>query len=303
VRLTTARRLRETPVDCARWAGTDATGSLEDLENSHLKRYSAFIRGTGYESPPQTFDRAADLLRSYRLFPPDVIEATVCWPDARVAPGAVVVQRSFIGPLAVESAVRIEDLEDDLTFAGRRVAFSAVTLRGHPLRGAETVELLMHETGRIELHFTSAARPAGWLARLGGPFTRWMQVRANRAALAYFRTLVAETGPRAEPPSPRNADRLTLWETAELLSTANAEPMPTATTEPMPTAAAADTTAPAEGPASASRPAQKPPSASTPAEGTADTSAPPEEADETSIRAERAVPSGVGGGDAAREAE
>jgi uncharacterized protein (UPF0548 family) len=216
VRLTTARRLRESPVDCARWAGTEATGSLEDLDNSHLERYSAFIRGTGYESPPQTFDRAADLLRSYRLFPPDLIETTVCWPEARVAPGAVVVQRSFIGPLAVESAIRVEELEDELTFAGRRFAFSVVTLLGHPLRGAETIALLMHETGRIELHFTSASRPAGLLARLGGPFTRWMQVRANRAALAFFRSLVAATGPQAEPPSPRNAQRLTLWEASEV---------------------------------------------------------------------------------------
>jgi uncharacterized protein (UPF0548 family) len=216
VRLTTARRLRETPVDCARWAAEEPSGSLEDLETSTLARYSAFIRGTGYESPPQTFDRAADLLRSYRLFPPEVIESTVCTPDARIAPGAVVVQRSFVGPLAVESAVRVDAVEDELTFAGRRAAFSVVTLRGHPLRGAETVALLMHETGRIELHFTSASRPAGLLARLGGPFTRWMQVRANRAALAYFRSLVADTGPRAEPPSPRNAQRLTLWETSEI---------------------------------------------------------------------------------------
>jgi uncharacterized protein (UPF0548 family) len=216
VRLTTAQRLRETPVDCARWAAEEPSGSLEDLENSTLARYSAFIRGTGYESPPQTFDRAADLLLSYRLFPAEVIESTVCTPDARIALGAVVVQRSFVGPLAVESAVRVEAMEDDLTFAGRRLAFSVVTLRGHPLRGAETIALLMHETGRIELHFTSASRPAGLLARLGGPFTRRMQVRANRAAFAYFRSLVADTGPRAEPPSPRNAQRLTLWETSDL---------------------------------------------------------------------------------------
>jgi uncharacterized protein (UPF0548 family) len=228
VRLTTAQRLRETPVDCARWAAEEPSGSLEDLENSTLARYSAFIRGTGYESPPQTFDRAALLLLSYRLFPPEVIESTVCTPDARIAPGAVVVQRSFIGPLAVESAVRVEAMEDDLTFAGRRAAFSVVTLRGHPLRGAETIALLMHESGRIELHFTSASRPAGLLARLGGPFTRRMQVRANRAALAYFRSLVAETGPRAEPPSPRNAQRLTLWEASEIarpaVATTIAEP-------------------------------------------------------------------------------
>ena len=31
VRLTTARRLRETPVDCTRWAAEEPSGSLEDL--------------------------------------------------------------------------------------------------------------------------------------------------------------------------------------------------------------------------------------------------------------------------------
>jgi uncharacterized protein (UPF0548 family) len=216
VRLTTARRLRETPVDCARWAGTEATGSLDDLEHAQLERSSAFIRGTGYESPAQTFERAAELLRAYRLFPPELVETTVCAPDDRLIPGAVVVQRSFMGALAVESAVRVEEIVDEPTFAGRRFAISFVTLRGHPLRGAETIELLMHETGRIELHFTSASWPAGVLARLGGPITRWMQQRANRQALAYFRSLVADTGPRAEPPSLRNVERLTLWETSEI---------------------------------------------------------------------------------------
>ena len=204
MRLTSARRLRESPVECERWAREPATASLADLEDTRQDRYSAFIRGTGIESAQQTFERATDLLLRYQLFPPDLVQATVCTPDGRMVPGAVVAQRTFMGPFGVESAVRIEEvIDDEPTYAGRRAAISLVTLRGHPLVGVETVALLMHETGRLELNFTSTSRPAGLLTRLAWPIARRLQLRATRRAQAHFRMLVAQTGEEYVPPPPR----------------------------------------------------------------------------------------------------
>jgi uncharacterized protein (UPF0548 family) len=225
VRLTTATRLRETPVDCQRWADSPATASVEDLENAKLDTYSSFVRGTGYETATETFERAIDLLLQYRLFPPETVDATVCTPDARIGPGTVIVQRGYFGPFAVESAVRVEQISDEPTFAGRRFAFTVVTLEGHPLRGVETVALLLHETGRIELNFTSTSRPAGLLSTLGAPLTRRLQRRANQAAMAHFRGLVAE--PVELPPTPLAAGRaIRLIESGDTATARPAAPAP-----------------------------------------------------------------------------
>lgn len=206
MRLTTATRLRETPVECQRWADVPATATVEDLENAKLDTYSSFVRGTGYETPTETFERAVDLLLQYRLFPPETVEATVCTPDQRIAPGTVIAQRTYLGSFGVESAVRVEQVSDEPTYAGRRFAFTIVTLDGHPLRGVETVALLLHETGRIELNFTSTSRPAGLLSTIGSPLTRRLQKRATQQAMAHFRGLVAE--PVDEPlPTPLAAGR------------------------------------------------------------------------------------------------
>lgn len=196
MRLTTATRLRQSAAACDGWTAAPATASLEALENGKADRYAMTLHGPGYEEPAETFARAADLLLRYRLFPPHRMLARVCTADGRVTAGATIVQRVFLGPLAFESAVRVEEVFDDPTFAGRRVGFSYVTLAGHPERGAESFALLLHETGLIELTATAVSRPGGLLVRLAHPLARWLQAQSTREAFLYFRSLVAGGGDR-----------------------------------------------------------------------------------------------------------
>ena len=191
MRLTSAASLRESPAACDGWTIARATGSLEALENGRADRYSLTLHGLRDEEPPQTFARAVDLLLRYRLFPPHRMLARVCTADGRVVPGATIVQRVFLGRLAFESAVRVEEVFDDPTFAGRRAGFSYVTLAGHPEQGAESFALLLHETGLIELTATAVSRPGGLLVRLAYPLARWLQAHSTREAFLYFRSLVA----------------------------------------------------------------------------------------------------------------
>ncbi len=194
MRLTSAARLRETAAACEGWTTARATGSLEALENGRVDRYSITVHGLRDEEPRETFARAVDLLLRYRLFPPHRMEARVCTASGRVARGATIVQRVFLGPFAFESAVRVQEIFDDPTFAGRRVGFSYVTLDGHPERGAESFALLLHETGLIELTATAASRPGALLVSLGYPVARWFQGHSTREAFLYFRSLVAHGG-------------------------------------------------------------------------------------------------------------
>jgi uncharacterized protein (UPF0548 family) len=194
MQLTSATRLRETPATCDGWTTARPTGSLEALEYDRVDRYSMTLHGLRDEEPPETFARAVDLLLRYRLFPPHRMEARVCTANGRIARNATIVQRVFLGPLAVESAVRVEEVFDDPTFAGRRVGFSYVTLDGHPARGAESFALLLHETGLIELAATAASRPGSLLVSLGYPVARWFQRHSTREAFLYFRSLVAYGG-------------------------------------------------------------------------------------------------------------
>ncbi len=194
MRVTTATLLRESVVTCGEWAAARETGSLNALENGRVKRYAITVHGPRHEDPSETFERAADLLFRYRLFPPHRMVTRVCTPDGRVRPAATIVQRIFLGSLGFESAVRVREVFDEPTFAGRRAGFSYVTLEGHPERGVESFAVLLHETGLIELTVTAGSRPGGLVVALGYPFARWFQAHSTREALLHFRSLVAYGG-------------------------------------------------------------------------------------------------------------
>jgi uncharacterized protein (UPF0548 family) len=147
-----------------------------------------------YESPIiGDFGGAVDALLAYKIFAPNRMFAHVCTPDHRVAMGATIVQRVVMGPLAIETAVRV--IEMDCT--SDRVSFAYATLRGHPERGVASFAVIRGSEGsRFEAHAWS--RAGHWLTILGRPISRALQRSMTREAVAQFCARTAlESGPRS----------------------------------------------------------------------------------------------------------
>ena len=190
MRVTTRGRVARAPVDCDAWEQEPTTGTVDVLASERADVYSVVVRDAGSrQSAEAAFETAVALLLAYRVFPPDRMEPTVCTDDGRVALGATIVQRISVGPVGLESAVRVVELIDEREPDGERVGFAYVTLRGHPERGAERMEVV-RDRGRVELRTRASSRPGGRLVGMGRFVTRRLQVRWTRDALEHFRSLV-----------------------------------------------------------------------------------------------------------------
>ena len=120
--------------------------------------------------PAALFEAARERLWTYRIFAAGRMEAKVCTPEGRVMEGATIVQRIFVGPTAIETAVRVTATWAD--------GFEYITLPGHPELGVARFSLV---AGHFEIE--SWSRPGTWLTALGAPFSRWMQRRSTQDAL------------------------------------------------------------------------------------------------------------------------
>jgi uncharacterized protein (UPF0548 family) len=113
------------------------------------------------------------------------LRARVCTSDGRVAPGAIIVQRVLLGPLAIEMAVRVTEVFDT-QIGSRKAGFSYVTLHGHVERGVATFSITENEKS-FRFCIESWSSPGTALAWLGRPFARPVQQAFTREALAHFR--------------------------------------------------------------------------------------------------------------------
>jgi len=106
------------------------------------------------------------------------------FPDSPVAEHrtfVLVVPLPMVG-VAVATA-RVVYLVDELDRSG----FAYGTLPGHPEKGEESFVVIRRDN-RVTFEITAFSRPHHALARLGGPITRLVQLRATRryiAALSY----------------------------------------------------------------------------------------------------------------------
>lgn len=71
-----------------------------------------------------------------------------------------------------------------------RYGFAYGTLPGHPERGEEAF-VVSRQGDRMVFDITAFSRPGHWLARLGHPVTRMIQVRATHRYLAAMRQVLA----------------------------------------------------------------------------------------------------------------
>jgi uncharacterized protein (UPF0548 family) len=107
-------------------------------------------------------------------------------PTEPLAVGATVIGTTSVGPMHVLIPCRVVYIVDE----DDRFGFAYATLPGHPECGEEAFVVAL--TGEDDVTFTisSHSRPAEFLARLGGPVSRFVQRRTNQAYLAALRAFV-----------------------------------------------------------------------------------------------------------------
>jgi len=181
-----AGRLRSHPVAFEKWQGRPITALEGEIAEWPIDEYATVVPGPF--SDPQdaeaAFERVRDRILRLRLFPPQSISLYADTPDARAALGATVVQHFFLGPLAVESGVRIVGLEDRADDASRDVSLTWATLKGHPERGIETFSARMDAGGMIHVAIHARSRPGALVVRLASPIARRLQVRLSHQSRA-----------------------------------------------------------------------------------------------------------------------
>jgi hypothetical protein len=144
------------------------------------------------------FARVRDRLLAYDIFPPRIFRSTIC-PAGSVTAGATIIQRIVLGPLALEAAVQVIDVWDDVMAGSageagaesRSAGFRYVTLQGHPECGVASFEVRISATGEVTILLDARSRAGSWLTRLGRPFARRFQRGLTQAALLRL----ADAGP------------------------------------------------------------------------------------------------------------
>jgi len=175
MRFLTATSARATPFDCGPWSGLPANASREGA------RSGGYVHDIYAASFSGDFERAAEALLLYKVFAPERMHAHVCTPDGRVAVDATIVQRVVLGPAAIETAVRVIEVQrtDDRAF------FAYATLQGHPERGIASFGVTRADPeNRFEAQAWS--RAGTLLTAVGRPASRAFQRAITHEAVASF---------------------------------------------------------------------------------------------------------------------
>ena len=167
---------------CARWGRAPVTSPPSGPPKPTIDRYAAPVRIRPGESPSAAFARVRDRLLAYDIFPPAHIRYAIC-PAGPIRAKATIIQRIQLGPLALETAVRVIEAWDRLEGGVRDAGFSYVTLQGHPERGVASFRVQLAEAGAVTVLIDARSRPGLLLTRLGRPIARALQRGLTRAAL------------------------------------------------------------------------------------------------------------------------
>jgi uncharacterized protein (UPF0548 family) len=174
MRFLTKQKARVLPFDCGEWSQRTPNASREAVAHGFVHdSYDAPFHGD--------FAGAVDLLLAYRIFAASHMHAHVCTPDRRVAVGATIVQRAILGPISIETAVRVVELEQ----TPHRTGFAYATLRGHPERGIASFAVTRTATGGV-FEAQAWSRSGHWLTILGRPVSRALQRALTREGVSSF---------------------------------------------------------------------------------------------------------------------
>ncbi|MEU5878421.1 DUF1990 domain-containing protein [Spirillospora sp. NPDC047279] len=132
---------------------------------------------------PEAMRDAADALMEFWMH--RALPVRVDASARRAAPGVSVVVGLGVGPLRLEAPCRVVWAEDE----DERAGWAYGTLPGHPVEGEESFVVHLDGSGDVWLTVTAFSRPAGRLARSGGPLLPFMQRAYARRCGAVLRRL------------------------------------------------------------------------------------------------------------------
>lgn len=139
---------------------------------------------TPLSSGPDVLERIAGALLRWDLHREAGMVLAVS--DARVRPGATVVDAASFGPVAVLAPCRVLSTVDEPDRRG----FTYAALPGHPLAGEESFTVERDGQGVVVLRIRSRSRPLG-VAGLVPPLARAGQRLVNRRYAAAARRLAS----------------------------------------------------------------------------------------------------------------
>lgn len=143
--------------------------------------------------PEAAFARARDRLARYDVYRPERLRARVFTADGQMAPGALVVQRIRMGPVAFEAPVRVVDFTDRADEKGAAYGYAYATLQGHPERGvARFLLVLERPRGEVVFRISSWSMPGHWSTRAARGLARRVQLREVAVALGRMERALRE---------------------------------------------------------------------------------------------------------------
>jgi|ERR1022692_2603824 uncharacterized protein (UPF0548 family) len=170
------------PEACAKWNAVEPTSPPEGLPTGVFDVHQAAVQHQQGEDAEAAFERIRDRLFAYDIFPPKLIRHAIC-PGPAIERGTLIVQQVGIGPLRLESAVRVVDVWDRDTDGERDAGFRYVTLAGHPERGVASFAVHRDDSGVVRLTLDARSQAGTLLTRLGRPIARPAQLAMTEAAL------------------------------------------------------------------------------------------------------------------------
>ena len=177
-----SRRGLEASFNCDEWSKLKTSASREDVTDG-------FVHDV-YDAPFEgDFGQAVDALLAYRIFAPSRMHAHVCTPDHVVAVGATIIQRVTFGPISIETAVRVIEVER----TPERASFAYATLDGHPERGVASFAVTRASRGGA-FEAQAWSKAGHWLTAVGRPISRSLQRMITREAVSSFCALSSNVG-------------------------------------------------------------------------------------------------------------
>lgn len=177
--LTNSNPVREA---CGRWNSALPTSPNEGPPGGTYDKHEAPVKPQPGERPADAFDRVRMRLLAYDIFPPRLLHFAICG-SGKIELGALVVQQLGLGPMRIESAVRVIDVWDKGDADEREAGFRYVTLSGHPERGVASFLVRYAKPGQVEVVLDARSAAGTVATRLGRPVARRIQIAITRAAL------------------------------------------------------------------------------------------------------------------------
>jgi uncharacterized protein (UPF0548 family) len=145
-----------------------------------------FALGSG----PRAFERARQAVREWRMFEMGWLE--LCWPDASVVPGSTVAVVAYhLGFWSLHVARIVYVIDEP-----RKFGFAYGTLAEHAESGEEWFGVEQREDGSVWYEVLAFSREKHVLAKIGFPFTRWLQRKFRRHSGRAMQRAVLENSAR-----------------------------------------------------------------------------------------------------------